>query len=332
MLIVIVSHAGLGHIIPGGLGVTTFFFLSGFLITTLLLREYDDKNDINFSHFYLRRFFRLFPPLIIILSLSYFLCLIGFVSGEASWQGFLAQIFYFANYHQLYNWPGGTPMGTGILWSLAVEEHFYLLFPIAMYILLKYAPRQRLPLVFILLSALVLIWRVYLAGFSEVDTNRIYYATDTRIDSILFGCLLAVSFNPIYSKASKVIPTFSWLILICAVGLLISTLVYRDPLFRDTLRFSLQGIALMPIFYLSIRHSKHPIFNWLNTAIIRKIGVYSYVIYLSHHIIIGVLTTRYNLDNPVLIIIIAGSISTPMAFLVDRYVDRYFRGLRKKFR
>jgi len=88
-------------------------------------------------------------------------------------------------------------------------------------------------------------WRGYLVLAEGVSSIRTYYASDTRIDSILFGCILALS-------------------------LLIFSLIYREEVFRETLRYTLQGIALMPIFYYAIKNNKNPLFDWLNHSLIKK--------------------------------------------------------------
>src|SRR5215472_10698431 len=85
--IVMVAHAGYGNVIPGGLGVTIFFFLSGYLITTLLMDEYDRSDRINIGKFYLRRIFRLFPPLLVTLIIAYSLEVLGLLDGGISWAG-----------------------------------------------------------------------------------------------------------------------------------------------------------------------------------------------------------------------------------------------------
>ncbi len=194
--IVLLSHAGLGYIIPGGLGVTIFFFLSGFLITTLLNNEYDYSGRIHYTKFFIRRFLRLFPPLIITLIVVYSLSFIGIVDGEPSLSSFLSQMFYLANYHTIFHWSGGTPQGLGILWSLAVEEHFYLFFPILLYFLLHNIGKKNTSYFILTICLIVLAWRFYLIVFEFKPSIRTYYATDTRIDSILFGCLLSLTFNP----------------------------------------------------------------------------------------------------------------------------------------
>src|SRR3977135_1168749 len=85
IMIVLVSHAGYGGVVPGGLGVTIFFFLSGYLITTLLVDERERSGRIDIGKFYLRRVFRLFPPLLVTLVIAYFLVLLGLLDGGIAW-------------------------------------------------------------------------------------------------------------------------------------------------------------------------------------------------------------------------------------------------------
>ena len=101
VLIVLVSHAGYGEVVPGGLGVTIFFFLSGYLITTLLLDEHGSNGRIHIGHFYLRRAFRLLPPLFVLLAIAYGLVALGWLGGGFSWDGLTSQVFYYANYFQI---------------------------------------------------------------------------------------------------------------------------------------------------------------------------------------------------------------------------------------
>src|SRR5690606_21527322 len=88
-LIVFVAHAGLGHIVPGGFGVTIFFFLSGYLITTLLCVEFEKTGSISLKHFYLRRVYRIFPPLYPVLGLA--LLLAAFTTREVGFGAVLGQ-------------------------------------------------------------------------------------------------------------------------------------------------------------------------------------------------------------------------------------------------
>lgn len=331
VFIVLFAHAGLSHIIPGGFGVTVFFFLSGFLITTLLLREHEKTQHINIKNFFIRRIFRLYPPLLCCLVLSYVLVALGLAGGGTSFAGLLYQLLYLANYHQIFSWAGEIPQGLGILWSLAVEEHFYLFFPLLMGICLGRLSRFGVATVILGLCIIVLLWRIYLVIDIASDQYRTYYATDTRIDSILFGCLLAacknpIDFTPIIRFKFKDILLLSGAILLLAISFL-----YRDPIFRETARYTVQGIALMPLFYYSINAHNNPLFSWLDLPWIKKLGVYSYFIYLIHLVAIKAIKFNDLTDNIAAIITLSTVISIAFAFVIDTYIDPFFRELRKKF-
>ncbi len=126
VLMVFFAHAGLDHFIPGGFGVTIFFFLSGFLITTLLRAEFEKNHVISVKHFWLRRVLRIMPPFYLVLIAT----VISSAPGTLDLFAVLAQFFNFTNYWVIVHGSNaGQPIGTGIFWSLAVEEHFYLIFP-----------------------------------------------------------------------------------------------------------------------------------------------------------------------------------------------------------
>src|SRR5580658_4318026 len=135
ILIVFMSHAGLRQIIPGTFGVTVFFFLSGYLITTLLRLEWKETDAISLRHFYLRRVLRIFPPLYLTLAFASVVTLVGLLPGTLTWSAFGAQVMFLANYYKIYRAGFGMPPGMLVLWSLAVEEHFYVGFPL-LYIVL----------------------------------------------------------------------------------------------------------------------------------------------------------------------------------------------------
>src|SRR5262249_3337677 len=247
VLLVVVSHAGFGNIVPGGLGVTIFFFLSGYLITTLMLAEHERTGRIDVRNFYLRRCFRLFPPLLVTLAIAYGLVATGFLPGGITLRGLLSQLLYFANYYGIFFDTGNTiPAGTGILWSLAVEEHFYIFYPLLMSLLLTRSLRPT-TIGFVLVGACVAIvaWRVVIVQSDAFLTSRTYYASDTRIDSIIYGCLLAVLINPVWDiRSSEKMSLAQGALFTAAVFILLMTIVYRNAFFRETFRYSLQGIAL----------------------------------------------------------------------------------------
>jgi len=282
-MVVFLAHAGLENVVPGGVGVTIFFFLSGYLITTLMRAEFDKNGSVNFGHFYLRRAFRIWPPFYIVLGVTSLAAVLFDPPGTLSGAAVAAQLLHVTNYWNIYHTELGEPAGTGVYWSLAVEEHFYLLFPL-LYVGMRSKRLSGLSQARILwgLCALVLLWRCVLVLIFHVSTNRTYMATDTRFDSILFGCALAVWNNPVLDAPPLNERRWKYLIVPAALLVLLGCLLYRAAAFRETLRYSLQGIALTAIFIAALRYSTWWPFRWLNWRPVAYVGVLSYSLYLMH--------------------------------------------------
>lgn len=130
-LVVFVSHDGLDKIIPGLFGVAVFFFLSGYLITTLIRIEMDSTGKLSIKDFYLRRTLRIFPPFYLAFLLIILIVKAGWLSGTYSIHNLVATAAYLTNYWDIFVHPVKMP-GFTVFWSLSVEEHFYLLFPCLM--------------------------------------------------------------------------------------------------------------------------------------------------------------------------------------------------------
>jgi peptidoglycan/LPS O-acetylase OafA/YrhL len=329
ILLVFIGHLGLNIRIPGGFGVTVFFFLSGFLITTLLLREYDSYQSISLKRFYLRRVLRLAPPLLLTLFGASVLVWSGYAQGTLDPLTMLSQVFFFYNYFSLYGPVEPVVEGLGILWSLSVEEHFYLIWPV-LFLLLMWG---RIGLHHLIgLIVLSLIWRyLRVLGFGD-DEWTIYISTDTRFDSLLFGCLLAVMHHRklgIPRALQK--PVVMYAILALAVAVILFTFVYRDEVFRSTLRYTLQGLALLPIFHFAVTRPEALVFRPLNWGFVRRIGVWSYTVYLCHFVIIEALRSNgIAADNLWLFSLLAFGLSCLWADLVFRLGEKPFHPLRKK--
>ena len=196
----------------------------------------------------------------------------------------------------------------------------------------RYA-RRSLAVVFGVLCVAALLWRIWLVSRPGFDEIRTYYATDTRFDSILYGCLLALCCNP--ARPSSVRPqrttmrVVDWAFVGAGVLLMLSTLVYREADFRETFRYTLQGIALLPIFYYAIKYATVGPFRLLNTKWLMRIGVLSYGIYLSHYIVLEALGKNVHVAIPAWgRVIIALAVAAGFATLLDRLVDPYFRRRR----
>jgi peptidoglycan/LPS O-acetylase OafA/YrhL len=277
ILLVALSHGGYGKIIPGALGVTVFFFISGYLITSLLLKEKEINGEVDLINFYMRRIWRLMPALSIYICISFFLNILFF--GGVDFIEPISAILYVSNYYSIY--PGYKYINDSysfysILWSLAIEEHFYLLFtPLIAFI----KSRKKLIIAMCAVLVLPLMDRIIIGYFStpEFLESYTYYATDTRIDSIAYGSVLAVlGYRKIFNIDARVV------FAIGVVGIVVS-LLYRDEYFRNTYRYTLQGMSLYLIFHEVIFSEKLKVIREaLSNKIIVYVGKLSYSMYLYH--------------------------------------------------
>jgi len=291
ILLVVASHA-ISQAIPGGFGVTLFFFISGFIITRLLL------GDNRLWPFYARRIARLAPALLVFVAVT---CLLSpVVPGDVA-----AALLYYANYHQF-------TMALDQTWSLAIEEHFYAVFP-ALLIALSV---KRLQSALIAFVVAVLLWRIALVVGGDIE--RIHRASDTRLDSIAYGCLLSIM---IHHKSKWLGVLSSRRVLAFGAALLAATFALRSPAFRESVRYSLQGLALMPLFCGLFYSNNAP--AWLRATLESKalvyVGTVSYSLYLYNGFgsVLGV-------QNPLLGLFIVSVPATLASFyLVERPARRY---------
>jgi peptidoglycan/LPS O-acetylase OafA/YrhL len=283
-MIVFLGHAGLGKVVPGYFGLSLFFFLSGYLITTLLRLEYQRTGGVSLKQFYLRRVLRIFPPFYLVLAVFSLLTLLGLTGGTLWPTGVAAQCLHLTNYWVVgHGWWDGIAPGTWVYWSLAVEEHFYVFFPLV-YLWLRrrgWSPsRQAAALV--ALCALVLAWRVVLVFLLGAGKDRVYVASDTRVDSILAGCILAIWKNPVLDRETIDTRRLARFTLPFGLACVAVSLVVRSFSFDQTLRYTLQSFGLAPLFTAAIVwHDRWP-FRWLNFGFVRYLGTLSYSMYLLH--------------------------------------------------
>jgi peptidoglycan/LPS O-acetylase OafA/YrhL len=330
--IVFLSHAGLGWVIPGGFGVTIFFFLSGYLITTLLRKEFDQTGTINLGQFYIRRVLRIFPPFYITLTILVIATLAGYLPGKLAPGAVAAAAAFLTNYYPMFvASPDGGPAGSDVFWSLAVEEHFYLLFPfLAIPLMAKVAARARAPILGVACLAF-LAWRCLLVFYFHEGEERTYGLSDTRMDSILFGCILALGGNPAIDPPFELQPMTKLALYGASFGLLGFCVIDRDPAFRETFRYTFQGIALLPLFYFAVAEPDRPWFRWLNWRWVRFCGLLSYSLYLIHFASLKMVPHLLpDLSQPLqgaLALAISACYSLCLYYAVERPLARYRKRL-----
>ncbi len=330
-LLVFVAHAGLDDTVPGGFGVTIFFFLSGFLITTLMRTEYARHGTVNLRHFWLRRVLRILPPFYLVLFCAIAAALLFDPPGSLRAAPVAAQLLHVTNYWIIFHGFAGQPVGTGVYWSLAVEEHFYLLFP-WLFLLMQRARlegRQQALLLWSLCLA-VLLWRCYLVYLQHAPMNRTYMATDTRVDSILFGCALAVWGNPVIDAPRASERLWKLLLLPVAAAVLLGCVLVRDAAFRETWRYSLQGAALSFVFIAAIRFHHWPVFRVLNWRLPMFLGLLSYSLYLIHYAVLAAVQRLLPQRPPLARGAIALLLCVFLSWCIYRVVERPCARLRRR--
>lgn len=283
---VFVGHAGSQlnrTLVPVGFGVTVFFFLSGYLITTLLRQEWEKSARIRLRAFYLRRVYRILPPMYLVLLFAVAMTGAGLLAGHPARSAVVAQFAHLTNYYVVVHGYSRLIPDTLPYWSLSVEEHFYLIYPLMLGLLLRNAQRKRVAWILLGACAAVLAWRCILVfGLGQAGFYT-SYATDARIDSLLFGCAMAVGWNPALDDPSPPISERLWpVVCAVAVAMLCGSFLLRDTGLRETVRYTIQGVALGPLFYCAIRFSRWPVFRWLNWSWVRALGLVSYTFYLVH--------------------------------------------------
>ena len=314
--IVLASHVGLEWLFPGQFGVTLFFFLSGYLITTLLRREVRRTGRIDFRAFYRRRAVRILPPLYITLAFFLLLSSAGLLRPiNIGWLP--ADLLFVSNYLPF----SGMPIG---LWSLAVEEHFYLGFPLLLYLLLK-----RFSFAGCAAACLALCGAVLAVRLWEVqrvpDPQALMWLTHTRIDSILFGCVLALWNNPVEDGANA-LPR-GWAGYALAAVLLLPSFAVRDEWFRQTFRYTLQGFGLIVLFNTAIRDRTFaPLL--LGNPVARHMALLSYTLYLVHSGLI-MMVTGLARSHPVLPTAAALAGAWLYAVLMHRWVEEPMASWRR---
>lgn len=167
----------------------TFFLMSSYLITSLLIKDRDSLGKVNFRRFYARRIRRLLPALVAMLAVYTVAVLMLGRPWAPERRAILATLFYFMNWARAFEWPMSPYLGHA--WSLSIEEQFYALWPLLFTLLIPWRGRPgRVALLLVVLAAASAGWRWWLAG-EGAGLARMYNGTDVRLDGLCLGAALA---------------------------------------------------------------------------------------------------------------------------------------------
>ena len=300
VIMVLAYHLKLALFKSGFLGVTVFFVLSGYLITGILISEVEEEGTIDLKNFWLRRIRRLVPAVmsmaVVIIFVSAVVNRVIFTKGC---KDFLASVLGFNNWWQIFNKVSyfeavGVPSPFTHCWSLAIETQFYLIYPLiflAVYKLAKgrgngRAKRGLLIAGVTLLLALISVILMAVLFNPQQDASRVYYGTDTRAFSLLFGALLAILWEyrmvprRLSASVNMVLGSVSFaMLLVMTIAINgSSNFWYRGGQFVGTILTVLMVYAVSGRKTWLSRFLSHPVLKW--------IGDRSYSIYLWHYPII----------------------------------------------
>lgn len=300
VIMVLSYHLKLSLFKSGFLGVTVFFVLSGYLITGILISEVEEEGTIDLKNFWLRRIRRLVPAVmsmaVVIIFVSAVVNRVIFTKGC---KDFLASVLGFNNWWQIFNKvsyfeAAGVPSPFTHCWSLAIETQFYLIYPLILLGIYKLAKsrgegRVKRGLLFAgvtLLLALISVILMIILFDPQKDASRVYYGTDTRAFSLLFGALLAIMWE--YRMVPRRLSASVNMVLgsVSFAALLVMTIAingssnfwYRGGQFVGTI------LTVLMVYAVSGR--KTWLSRFLSNPVLKWIGDRSYSLYLWHYPII----------------------------------------------
>ena len=300
-------HFGVPHMDGGLLGVSVFFTLSGFLITGILITAWQRTGRIPFGRFYLGRARRLLPALaVVLLTVLAVTALVDRSALAQRWDETVAAAFYVSNWFTIRTgssyfdlFAGPSPLEH--LWSLAVEEQFYLIWPVLLLVLLRLTGGRK-PRVALIAAGLAAASFLLLAVLAHagIDNTRPYEGTDTRAGELLVGAALALVYRPTRIKLTPPravragVDVAGLAALLGIVWMVTSTSTFSLSLYRGGLLLLalLSAVLLVAVSYpgsLSGRVLGSPVPRWL--------GERSYGIYLWHMPVVA-FTPHHELGAP----------------------------------
>ncbi|MGQ0792546.1 MAG: acyltransferase family protein [Deltaproteobacteria bacterium] len=331
ILLFMAWHADAPYLRGSFVYLNVFFVLSGFLITSLLIKEWDRHGEISLGKFYARRALRLLPALVVMLTLyvaaSFFLLSNPFDHFVDA----LLVLFYASNWTRAFGLD--RPSLLGHAWSLSIEEQFYLLWPVILILMLRFMPSPRRMLAFAVLGiVLITAYRIDMAA-AGATIERLYNGFDTRGDSLLLGCALGIVLSSNLIRASA--PTLQItriLSFIGAAGMLaifqfadwreLSTYYYMLSLCDIFSTLIILDMVLSPSPGIVKRLFEAPLFVWT--------GKISYGLYIWHFPIFRALQIKLGWDW-YLVLAVGGAMTFAVASASYYLLERPFLRMKTRF-
>jgi peptidoglycan/LPS O-acetylase OafA/YrhL len=315
----------------GMVGVDIFFCLSGFLITTLLLEEHGAAGKINLAAFYRRRAARLLPGMLIFVASTVVIVWVTGIDRSTTIPVVPVVLAYVENWWAAAGRPAGA---LGHMWSLAVEEQFYLVWPAVVILTLRHS-RAALAAIAVLGSLLAIIDRERACLNGATCVYRVYMSTDTRMDQILLGALLAIGCQSgvLDRITRRVASLVGWSSLAVLVVFCCSATSWSSH-FYDTTGMTVTAILTCVLIGSALASTDGALLKLLSWRPLTAIGLVSYGIYLWNELFLVLIRDGTGIGQyprAVLIVMLTAAASAFSWRFVERPIlnrARAGRGLR----
>ncbi|MDQ1448819.1 MAG: hypothetical protein QOC79_1790 [Actinomycetota bacterium] len=334
VFLVVAFHADLGRVSGGFIGVDIFFVLSGFLVTRILVRDLASGGRIQWRRFYARRVRRILPAAVATLVVTAVVFAVVATPAEMldALGGFRAAFFYVANWHFIhqstdYFAPNVNTNPVLHFWSLAVEEQFYLLWPLCLgvlYVGTGYIGRRRWWALRVIVFGAAIASAIEALHVGSTNLERAYYGTDTRAYQLLGGAVLALT-PQLFQFGARIRRLAPWSASLGLIGLLFlaSSALRMSAITRGIVVAVVASAVIVALENAGGGSAKRV----LSSEPIVYLGRISYGIYLWHWPVIVVLThDRY--VSPVRLFLLASLIATALAALSFHFLEHPLRTSR----
>jgi peptidoglycan/LPS O-acetylase OafA/YrhL len=312
VLAVILYHLDIPGLFSSGfLGVDIFFTVSGFLITAQLIRQFQTDGTIAIGDFYLKRARRLFPAVLVLL--IFCILVTEWLVRDAAWRtrsDLLPALFYFSNWWQIFSEQSyfemsGRPALLQHLWSLAIEEQFYIAWPLLLLVILRHFRERGVLFAAAALALLSSGWMIYLSaryGYPQSqDPSRIYLGTDTHTMGLFMGASLAAAWNPWKSHASpgtQVTRALTDFLGVICISALLWAMLFVTEYDRALYQGGFFWVCLFSIGLVFAASQKDSTVSaWLSVRPLAWLGKRSYGLYLWHWPVFALLRPEFELSD-----------------------------------
>ena len=361
VLAVIIYHVDVNYLPGGFLGVDLFFVLSGYLISSLIIKEYRKTGSLNLYNFYIRRARRLLPAVYfmitvglvvmvlfneVLLRKSHLDAIFGYIYSSNWWY-----IFHKLDYFDSF----GAQSPFKHLWSLAIEEQFYMIFPL-LFLLVNRKKKSKdgtyklnKNFLYVVLGLILVSLIAHILLFDINNISRIYFGTDTRAFSLLVGVVGAILY-PMERLHAKVTPQQNMIysvVSLVSIATLITVMIYTSEYNTLLYRGGFLLVAILGLIVIISSGKQHTLMSrLLSFKPVVFIGKISYSLYLWHFPVLVLTTPVSEIGNPNIIFVILRVIltfilatasyvfvETPIRKLgFKNYINVIFKKLKKRSR